>query len=113
MLVLLLHLGRGGGLAGVLGLLVLLDEPQGAQAALQVPLEVGRDQAAALTAVPRLAGVGDLPVAAEQRAEVFQRLPRGYDASRYAALPADHTARADGEETVGTGHAAPGAVVKA
>ena len=42
------------------------------QLPLQVPLEIGRDQPAALTAVPRLAGVRGLPVAAEQRTEQFQ-----------------------------------------
>jgi hypothetical protein len=52
------------------------DQAQGTHAALQVPLQVGRDQAAALAASARLTGVRHRPVACQQRREQLQRRGR-------------------------------------
>jgi DNA repair protein RecO (recombination protein O) len=48
----------------------------GWQPALEVPLQVRRDQPARLTPVPRRAGIGHRPLAAEQRGHQRHRLPR-------------------------------------
>ena len=65
--------------------------------ALEVPLEEGGHEPAALAAVPQVGGVGDGPVAGEQRGQEPQRLGRRGRRARRAARGADRTAGDDVE----------------
>ena len=91
-----------------------LDEAQRSQPALEVPLEEGGDQAAALAAVPLVARVGDAQSPVEQGREQARTSPAPARASRAGGIrdrrrrpPATLNARC------GPGRTAPGAVVEA
>src|SRR6478752_3558510 len=91
----------------------LFHVPQRAQAALEMPVQIGGHESAPLPDMTRLGRVRRLPVTGEQGAQQFDGLRRGYHAPGYPAVAAYDAARRHGEEPVRSGHTALGAVDEA
>src|SRR3954469_7644422 len=76
------------------------DEPQRAQSALQVPLQVRRDEPAAFPLRACIGGISDRPVAVEQSLQQPDCRLRHRRRAGRPMLGTDHTTGGDGEEPV-------------
>src|SRR3954454_10749701 len=76
------------------------DEPQRAQSALQVPLQVRRNEPAAFPLRACIGGVSDRPVAVEQSLQQLDRRLRHRRGAGRPMFGADHTTGGDCDEPV-------------
>ena len=83
-----------------------IDEREGSQSALEVPLEECGDEPARFAPLPGLTAIGDLPVAAEQRAQKEEGLGCGGHGAGNPAAGADHASALDRERPVRAGFSA-------